>query len=65
LAIGAFLGPQLEQGLMQAMVICEGSVWNMLTRPLAGTMLWLALLMIVVVVVKRAIIFMRKIQGGH
>jgi putative tricarboxylic transport membrane protein len=65
LAIGAFLGPQLEQGLMQAMVICEGSVWNMLTRPLAGAMLWLTVLMIVVVVVKRVIFFMRKTQGGH
>lgn len=60
LAIGAFLGPQLEQGLIQAMVICEGSLWNIMSRPLAGTMLSLTALIIIIVVAKRALHFFKQ-----
>jgi len=63
LAIGAFLGPQLEQGLMQAMIICEGSLWNMMTRPLAGAMLWLTTLLVVGVLVKTLIKYMNSRRG--
>ncbi len=64
LAIGAFLGPQLEQGLMQAMVICDGSLWNMMTRPLAGVMLWLTVILIVGVILKKVVSLIWRKQGG-
>lgn len=46
LALGAFLGPQLEQGLIQTMVLTDGNIWTLMTRPLAGTALWLGVAMI-------------------
>ena len=46
LAVGIVLGSTIETGLTQGMIICEGSVWKMMTRPLSGTILWLALLLV-------------------
>ena len=45
LAVGIVLGSTIETGLTQGMIICHGSVWEMLTRPLSGTILWLAVIL--------------------
>jgi putative tricarboxylic transport membrane protein len=39
LIIGLVLGPELERGLTQGLIICNGNLWSMVTRPLAGTIL--------------------------
>ena len=39
LVIGLFLGPTIETGLIQGMIISDGSFMTLLARPLAGTML--------------------------
>ena len=46
LAIGLFLGPMLERGLVQGLIICDGSFVTLFSRPLAGTFLWLAVAII-------------------
>jgi putative tricarboxylic transport membrane protein len=46
LAIGLFLGPMLEKGLVQGLIICDGSFAILFSRPLAGTFLWLAVAII-------------------
>lgn len=52
LAVGIVLGSTIEKGLIQGMIICHGSVWEMLTRPLSGTILWLALIMLAATALK-------------
>ena len=52
LAVGIVLGSTIETGLTQGMIICHGSVWEMLTRPLSGTILWLALILLAATVFK-------------
>jgi putative tricarboxylic transport membrane protein len=52
LTIGLFLGPMLEKGLTQGLIICNGSFVTLLTRPLAGTFLWLALAIILFALLK-------------
>jgi len=39
LVIGLFLGPTIETGLIQGMIISDGNFMTLLARPLAGTML--------------------------
>ncbi|MBP2631935.1 MAG: protein of unknown function transrane [Firmicutes bacterium] len=39
LIIGIVIGPELEQGLIQSLIICNGSLTELLTRPIAGTIL--------------------------
>jgi putative tricarboxylic transport membrane protein len=46
LAVGLFLGPMLEKGLVQGMIICNGSIITLFSRPLAGTFLWVAVAII-------------------
>lgn len=52
LAVGIVLGTTIETGLTQGMIICEGSIWKMLTRPLSGTILWLAIILLAVTAFK-------------
>lgn len=52
LAVGIVLGSTIEKGLIQGMIICHGSIWEMLTRPLSGTILWAALLLLAVTIFK-------------
>jgi len=52
LAVGIVLGTTIEKGLIQGMIICHGSVWELLTRPLSGAILWIALLLLAVTVFK-------------
>lgn len=39
LIIGLVLGPELERGLTQGLIICNGSIWSLISRPLSGTIL--------------------------
>lgn len=46
LVIGLFLGQTIEKGLVQGMIISDGSFIKMLARPIAGTMLKIAFVII-------------------
>ncbi|MBP2627006.1 MAG: protein of unknown function transrane [Firmicutes bacterium] len=46
LIIGIVVGPELEQGLIQGLIICDGNIWGIFTRPLSGTILVLGLVFI-------------------
>ena len=39
LVIGLVLGPELERGLTQGLIICNGSILTLISRPLSGTIL--------------------------
>lgn len=39
LVIGLVLGPELERGLTQGLIICDGDLWLLVSRPLSGTIL--------------------------
>jgi putative tricarboxylic transport membrane protein len=41
LVIGLVLGPELERGLTQGLIICDGNLWSVVSRPLSGTILTL------------------------
>jgi putative tricarboxylic transport membrane protein len=62
LAIGLFLGPSLEKGLSQGLVICNGSLWELLTRPLAGPMLWLALALMVFAMGRKGVAGLKRMS---
>ncbi|WP_371372973.1 tripartite tricarboxylate transporter permease [Sporomusa aerivorans] len=47
LALGLILGPVLENGLAQGLIIGDGSVWFLFTRPISGTILWLGVALLV------------------
>jgi putative tricarboxylic transport membrane protein len=46
LIIGLVLGPELERGLTQGLIICNGNIWTFMTRPLAATILSLGFIVI-------------------
>lgn len=46
LIIGLVLGPELERGLTQGLIICNGNIWAMITRPITGTVLALGAVII-------------------
>ncbi|SMC32538.1 tripartite tricarboxylate transporter permease [Sporomusa malonica] len=46
LLIGVILGPGLEQGLVRGLIICDGNIWSLFTRPLAGSILAVGVLVI-------------------
>lgn len=46
LIIGIVVGPELERGLIQGLIICNGSIWNMCARPISGTILTLGVIFI-------------------
>lgn len=52
LAIGVFLGPYLEKGLVQGLIICDGSMVKMFTRPISGTLLGLSLAVVLLAVTR-------------
>ncbi len=41
LALGLILGPVLENGLAQGLIIGDGHIWFLFSRPISGTILWL------------------------
>ena len=44
LIIGIVIGPELEQRLIQGLIICDGSLLDMLTRPISATIICVGLL---------------------
>lgn len=46
LLVGLILGPGLEQGLVRGLIICNGNIWSLFTRPLSGTILILGTIFI-------------------
>ena len=65
LAIGLFLGPSLEKGLVQGLIICDGSFMVLLGRPLAGPLLWLALAVILFTILRKIIGLFKTASGGE
>ena len=47
LIIGIVIGPELEQGLIQGLIICNGSIWELFARPISGTILVLGIVLII------------------
>lgn len=39
LIVGLVIGPELERGLTQGLIITNGSLWSLVTRPISGTIL--------------------------
>ena len=58
LIIGIVVGPELEQGLVQGLIICNGSIWELFARPISGTILLLG----TVLIVYNTISWLRKIH---
>ena len=52
LAVGLVLGSTIEQGMIQGMIICKGSFLELMKRPLAGTILALAALLVFLTLLK-------------
>jgi putative tricarboxylic transport membrane protein len=46
LVIGLILGPTMERGLIQGLIIGNGDIWSFFMRPISGTILTFALLLI-------------------
>ncbi|KYZ75501.1 transporter [Anaerosporomusa subterranea] len=46
LIIGLVLGPELERGLVQGLIILDGSIWSLFTRPISGAILTLGAMFI-------------------
>ncbi len=56
LVIGIVLGPIMEPGLIQGLIVSNGSILALFTRPLSGTLLGIAVLIIVYKIVNWAIL---------
>ena len=52
LAVGLVLGSTIEKGMIQGMIICKGSFLELMKRPLAGTILALAALLVFLTLLK-------------
>ena len=52
LAVGLVLGSTIEKGMIQSMIICKGSFLELMKRPLAGTILALAALLVFLTLLK-------------
>lgn len=66
LIVGIVIGPELERGLIQGLIISNGSIWELITRPLAGTILTLGALFILynlVSWIRRSSYFQKKITN--
>lgn len=60
LALGLILGPTLETGLVQGLIIGDGNPWFFLSRPISGTILWCGVILLVFQAVK---LIVRKQQS--
>jgi putative tricarboxylic transport membrane protein len=47
LLIGFILGPMVEDNLRRAMLIFRGDFWAMVERPIAGSLLFLTVLLLI------------------
>jgi putative tricarboxylic transport membrane protein len=52
MVIGLFLGPTMEKSFQQSMVMLDGNFFALFMRPLAGTMLWLGLAILVAMIAR-------------
>ncbi|HML89789.1 MAG TPA: tripartite tricarboxylate transporter permease [Methylomusa anaerophila] len=52
LAVGLMLGPALERGLVQGLLIGNGDIWTSFARPISGTLLAIAFILILFNVVR-------------
>jgi putative tricarboxylic transport membrane protein len=62
LIIGLFLGPLIEKGFIQSMVLVDGSLIGLMTRPFSGLLLGAAMLFIVV---RIGLAIMRSVRRPH
>lgn len=60
LALGLILGPTLETGLAQGLIIGDGNPWFFLSRPISGTILWCGIALLVFHIVSS---FLKKKQS--
>lgn len=65
LAIGIVLGPTLEKGLIQGLIIENGKIGSLFTRPLSGTLLVISMLLILFMVIKFIIIKIKSMKEGE
>lgn len=52
LSVGLVLGTTIEKGLIQGMLMCGGSFVTLMRRPLAGTILWIAIIILCLTLLK-------------
>lgn len=52
LVIGIVLGPTLEKGVIQGLIIHDGSIWSFISRPLAGSLLGIAFVILLLMVIR-------------
>ena len=62
LVIGLFLGPFLEKALAQSMVIVNGNPLALLARPFSGTLLAIALLIVIGMSAKALIGWLKQVE---
>ncbi len=60
LVIGLVVGPELERGLIQGLIISDGSIYSLMTRPLSGGILLLGAIIILYNTIPWFIKFMKK-----
>ncbi|MDF2500054.1 MAG: protein of unknown function transrane [Anaerosporomusa subterranea] len=53
LIIGLVLGPELERGLVQGLIILDGNLWSLFSRPISGVILTLGAVFILYPVARR------------
>lgn len=64
MAIGIFLGPFLEKGLKQGLVISNGSMVELASRPITGTFLFIATLLILISIMRWVLGNRNQGKGG-
>ncbi len=64
MVIGLFLGPAVEKGLMQTMVLLDGNIFGLFARPFSGIMIGLALLFITVKCLRGVLRWRRGKEGA-
>ncbi len=62
--VGLVLGSTIEKGMIQGMIICKGSFLELMKRPLAGTILALAALLVFLTLLKPIRRFLSQSKEG-
>lgn len=61
LVIGLVLGPELERGLAQGLIISNGNVWTLISRPISATILSVG----AIVMLYNTASWFKKVQGSR
>jgi len=61
LVIGLVLGPELERGLAQGLIISNGNVWTLISRPISATILSVG----AIVMLYNTASWFKKVQGNR